>query len=106
MLAVLYNVHRSAQHKERVTCSVTTVRQVRSAILTVSTCERCLALPPTNLGSTCKTWNEHARHATTEVPAAQASSMAGTIIGVLADVNCFYAYDSRESLAAQAEQGF
>ncbi len=32
--------------------------------------------------------------------------MAGTIIGVLADVNCFYAYDSRESLAAQAEQGF
>ena len=30
--------------------------------------------------------------------------MAGTVIGLLADVNCFYAYDSRESLASQAEQ--
>lgn len=37
------------------------------------------------------------------VAAAQASNMAGTVIGLLADVNCFYAYDSRESLAAQAE---
>ncbi|KAK9830587.1 hypothetical protein WJX81_001917 [Elliptochloris bilobata] len=34
-----------------------------------------------------------------------ASSMAGTVIGLLADVNSFYAYDSRESLAAQADQG-
>ena len=37
---------------------------------------------------------------------AQASGMAGTVIGLLADVNCFYAYDSRESLASQAEQAW